>query len=103
MTRQKMFWIVAAVLLIFLYGCPKKKPATKPSDLNVETTTVATPTNPPATEVKPPANPPASSDLTENLLESADMQVVNDELRRRGFSADVYFDYDQSALSDDTR
>ena len=34
---------------------------------------------------------------------SSDLQVVNDELKRRGFSPDVYFDYDESNLSDDTR
>ncbi|HSG38768.1 MAG TPA: peptidoglycan-associated lipoprotein Pal, partial [Thermoanaerobaculia bacterium] len=32
-----------------------------------------------------------------------DLAAVNEELRRRGFSADVYFDYDESGLSDDTR
>ncbi len=31
------------------------------------------------------------------------MQVVNDELKRRGFSPDIYFDYDEATLSDDTR
>ena len=39
---------------------------------------------------------PAVDDQTEDLLLSADMQVVNDELRRRGFSPDIYFDYDES-------
>ena len=34
---------------------------------------------------------------------SSDLQVVNDELKRRGFSPDIYFDYDESTLSDDTR
>ena len=34
---------------------------------------------------------------------AADMQVVNSELQRRGFSPDVYFDYDESNLSDDTQ
>src|ERR1700730_6034716 len=104
MTRQRMLWIVAAILLIFLYGCPKKKPATKPSDLNVETTTVATPSNTPPTDVKPPAGPATQpADQTEDPLMSQDLAVVNDELRRRGFSPDVYFEYDQSSLSDETR
>jgi peptidoglycan-associated lipoprotein len=104
MTRQRMLWIVAAILLIFLYGCPRKKPATKPSDLNVETTTVATPSNTPPTDVKPPAGPATQpADQTEDPLMSQDLAVVNDELRRRGFSPDVYFEYDQSSLSDETR
>ena len=43
MNRKWMIWMVVAVLLTFLYGCPKKKPMTPPSDLNVETTTVPAP------------------------------------------------------------
>ena len=83
---------------------PKKKPATPPADLNVETTTVpAPPANPaPATDVQQPA-PPAVNDQKEDPLLSSDLQVVNDELKRRGFSPDVYFDYDEASLSDDTR
>jgi peptidoglycan-associated lipoprotein len=104
MNRKWMIWMVMAVLLTFLYGCPKKKPATPPSDLNVETTTVpATPTTPPpAQDVEQPAAP-SVADQTEDPLTSADMQVVNDELKRRGFSPDIYFDYDEATLSDDTR
>jgi len=90
--------------LIFLYGCPKKKPATKPSDLNVETTTVATPSNTPPTDVKPPAGPATQpADQTEDPLMSQDLAVVNDELRRRGFSPDVYFAFDDFSLNDDAR
>ena len=33
-------------------------------------------------------------------LQSTDLQVVNAEMQRRGFSPNVYFDYDSSALSD---
>ena len=35
-------------------------------------------------------------------LLSQDMQVINQEMQRRGFSPDVYFDYDSSALTSDT-
>src|SRR6185295_13831566 len=103
MNRKWMIWIAVPALLTFLYGCPKKKPATPPADLNVETTTVPppAPTSPPE-EVQQPAAPEVA-DTTENPLESADMAVVNDELRRRGFSPDIYFDYDESTLTDDTR
>jgi len=97
--------MVMAVLLTFLYGCPKKKPMTKPSDLNVETTSVPAPAPTPAPapqEVQPPAAPEVN-DQKEDLLMSSDLQVVNDELKRRGFSPDIYFDYDESNLSDDTR
>src|SRR5262245_13165552 len=103
MNRKWMIWIAVPVLLTSLYGCPKKKPATPPADLNVETTTVPTPapTAPPE-EVEQPAAPEVA-DQAEDPFLSSDMQVVNDEMVRRGFSADVYFDYDESTLTDDTR
>lgn len=104
MNRKWMIWTVIPVLLTFLYGCPKKKPATPPADLDVETTTVPAPpaTTAPAQEIEQPAAPQVN-DTTEDPLLSSDMAAVNAELQRRGFSADVYFDYDESTLSDDTR
>jgi len=104
MNRKWMIWTVVPVLLTFLYGCPKKKPATPPADLDVETTTVPAPppTTAPPEDIQQPAAPQVN-DTTEDPLLSSDMQTVNDELRRRGFSPDVYFDYDESTLSDDTR
>ena len=106
MSRKWMIWIVVPALLTFLYGCPKKKPAPPPADLNVETTTVPAP--PPATTTAPPQDvqqpaAPEVNDQKEDLLQSSDLQVVNSELQRRGFSPDIYFDYDESTLSDDTR
>lgn len=103
MNRKWMIWMVMATLLTFLYGCPKKKPATPPADLNVETTTVPAPPSTPAPQdVQQPAAPEVN-DPTEDRLLSSDMQIVNDELQRRGFSPDIYFDYDEATLSDDTR
>ncbi len=104
MNQKRMIWILVPALLTFLYGCPKKKPTTPPPDLNVETTTVPAPTPapPPPTDVAPPPAP-AVVDKVEDPLTSSDMQVVNEELRRRGFSPDIYFDYDESTLTDDTR
>ena len=102
MNRKLMTWIAVPVLLTFIYGCPKKKPVTAPSDLDVETTTVAPSTSSTPEDVEQPTTPTVN-DQTEDPLLSADMQVVNDELRRRGFSPDVYFDYDESTLSEDTR
>jgi peptidoglycan-associated lipoprotein len=105
MNRKWMIWTVVPVLLVFMYGCPKKKPATPPADLNVETTTVPAPPSTPTTpaqEMQQPAAPDVT-DQRENPLESGDIAAVNEELQRRGFSADVYFDYDESGLSDDTR
>ncbi len=102
MNRKWMVWMVAPVLLTLLYGCPKKKPVTPAQDLDVDTTTVA----PPATteEVTPDPTPTAPQDVVEtNPLDSPDLQVVNSELQRRGFSPDVYFNYDEDSLSDDAR
>jgi len=42
-------------------------------------------------------------DKTEDGLTSEDMQVVNDELHRRGFTADIMFQYDEASLSDQAR
>jgi peptidoglycan-associated lipoprotein len=69
----------------------------------VDTTTVKPTAPPPATDVQPPRESTTTTDRTEDPLLSQDLQVVNDELRRRGFSPDVYFEYDESQLSDDTR
>lgn len=101
MNRKWMIWMVVPVLVTFLTGCPKKKPATPPADLDVDTQPVTT-TPPPAEEVVETPPPPAE-DETEDPLLSSDLQVVNDELRRRGFSPDVYFEYDESTLSAETR
>jgi peptidoglycan-associated lipoprotein len=102
MNRKWMVWMVAPVLLTVLTGCPKKKPATPAQDLDVDTTTVAPP--PVTQEVAPDTTPVAPQDPVEvNPLDSADLQVVNEELQRRGFSPDVYFNYDEASLSDDTR
>jgi peptidoglycan-associated lipoprotein len=102
MNRKWMIWMAVPALLTFMYGCPKKKPATPPADLPVETTTVPTPPSAPAEDIEQPAAPQVD-DTREDPLLSSDMQVVNEELRRRGFSPDIYFDYDESTLTDDTR
>lgn len=102
MNRKWMIWMVVPVLVTFLTGCPKKKPATPPADLPVETEVVETPPPAPTAEVVE-TPPPVTEDETEDPLMSADMQIVNDELRRRGFSPDVYFEYDEISLSDETR
>lgn len=103
MLHKRLTWVMALALLTMLYasGCTHKKPATKPSDLNVETTTVPPPSST-TTDVQPPRDQ-TRQDQTEDPLLSQDMQIVNEELRRRGFSPDVYFAFDESALTDDSR
>ncbi|HEX9670785.1 MAG TPA: peptidoglycan-associated lipoprotein Pal [Thermoanaerobaculia bacterium] len=100
MNRKLLVWAVAPLLLLVLYGCPKKKPQTTDATLDVETETV--PPTDTTTEIEEPAAPVAD-DTEEDPLASSDLRTVNEELRRRGFSPDVFFDYDQSSLSDETR
>ncbi len=101
MNRKLMIWMVVPLLAMVLTGCPKKKPATAPADLDVDTQPV-TPTTPMQEEV---VDTPVTTteDETEDPFLSSDLQVVNDELRRRGFSPDVYFQYDEASLSEETR
>ncbi len=99
MNRKLLVWIVAPLLLVALYGCPKKKPQTPSETLDVQTETV---TPEPSTEVEAPATPTADDQVEDPLL-SSDLQIVNDELRRRGFAADIYFNYDEASLSDEAR
>jgi peptidoglycan-associated lipoprotein len=102
MNRKLMIWMVVPVLLTVLYGCPKKKPVTPPQDLDVETQPV-TPTTPSTQDVAEPIVGATVEDRVEDALMSADLQVVNDELRRRGFSPDIYFTLDEASLSDESR
>jgi peptidoglycan-associated lipoprotein len=101
MNRKLLVWTVAPLLLLVLYGCPKKKPQTTDATLDVETETVA-PTTDATTEIEEPA-PPVADETEEDPLASGDLRIVNEELRRRGFSADVYFNYDEATLSDEAR
>jgi len=103
MNPRWIVWAVMPVLLLVLYGCPKKKPATTPEDLNVETTTVTQPTTTTPTQEVTPTEAEVDNDPTEDRLMSDDMQEVNDELRRRGFSPDIYFLYDEDSLSEESR
>jgi peptidoglycan-associated lipoprotein len=102
MNRKWMVWMVAPVLLTVLYGCPKKKPATPAQDLDVDTTTVAPPATTEEVTQTAPLTPPQDPVETDPLA-SQDLQVVNQELQRRGFSPDIYFNYDEASLSDDAR
>ncbi|HSG39553.1 MAG TPA: hypothetical protein VLE27_07925, partial [Thermoanaerobaculia bacterium] len=74
MSRKLMVWIALPLLLTFLYGCPKKKPATTGSDLDVETTTVPAPApSAPATDVEQPAAPDVDDQPEIDPLASGDL------------------------------
>jgi peptidoglycan-associated lipoprotein len=97
MIRRFLPWVVTLCLVMLCYGCPRKKPTTAPAAAQARTA----PTPPAATEVRP-ARTPAAQPPADPML-SSDMQVVNGELHRRGFSPDVYFDFDKSELKSDAR
>ena len=103
MTRNRTSWVMVWVLLpalamVFL-GCPKKKPEPVVDEIPVETKTVAPP---PAEEVVAPP-PVTMDDEEEDPLDSEDLQLVNDEAARRGFSPNIHFEFDKSDLSEDAR
>jgi peptidoglycan-associated lipoprotein len=95
--RKPLLWVTLLLLVTVLYGCPRKKPTTTPAAAAAASTAPA----PPATEVRQ-AKAPAAMPPADPLL-SSDMAVVNAELLRRGFTPDVYFDFDQSALKEAAR
>jgi peptidoglycan-associated lipoprotein len=98
MSRKKLVWMLMPLLLATLYGCPKKPPQTAEQSVGPQTE----PTAPPPTAAASAAAAPAEDPVEDPLL-SSDLKVVNQELRRRGFSPDVYFAYDESTLSDRAR
>jgi len=97
MIRKSLPSVVTLCLVMLCYGCPQKKPTTVPAAAQARTA----PAPPAATEVRP-ARTPAAQPPADPML-SSDMQVVNGELHRRGFSPDVYFDFDKSELKSDAR
>jgi peptidoglycan-associated lipoprotein len=82
-------------------GCPKKKPAPPKDEIKMETTKVTPP--PPTQEI--PAKPAAPQQDQQEVdpLASGDLRLVNEEARRQGFSANIYFTFDKSDLSDEAR
>jgi peptidoglycan-associated lipoprotein len=59
--------------------------------------------NPTRTPPKMIETPEPSAAEDEAPLLSANLEVVTDVFARRGFSPDVYFEYDDSSLSDEVR
>jgi peptidoglycan-associated lipoprotein len=95
-------WIALAVMPLVMgavTACPKKPPATPPDDVDVVTTPVEP--EPVVEEVAPP-EPEPTEDMTEEQLPS-DLVELNRFLAERGLVADVYFDYDQASLSQQSR
>lgn len=96
MTRMRLLSIAILLLVVPMYGCPKKKPAMPDEGLEVETTPVE-----PTTEVEAPTPPPVADVEEEGIPE--DLAELNRIARERGWFDDVYFDYDQFDLRSEAR
>lgn len=98
MSRKRMVWVLLPALSLIVLGCPKKKPEPVQEEIAMETREV----QPPTEEMPPPT--PAPADQQEvDPLESTDLQIVNQEAARQGFSPNVYFDFDKSELKPEAR
>jgi peptidoglycan-associated lipoprotein len=97
MSRKSLLWVGMLLVLPVLVGCPKKAPTTPNQTLAVETTPVA-----PAKEIPPPPPPAPPADIEENTLPS-DLVDLNRAVVERGLIGDVFFAFDKSDLSDESR
>jgi peptidoglycan-associated lipoprotein len=95
MSRKTLVCILMLSIVPILYGCPKKKPVQPDEGLAVETTPVEAPR-----DVAPP--PPPEQDIQEETLPS-DLAELNRVLVERGLIGDVYFAFDQSDLTEESR
>ena len=93
MKRASISWIlVLGVSLVAPLGCKKKPPATAADRVPAS----APPSG--ATAVAPPAAPAARGDRTQDVL-SDDLATLNG----KGYLKDVFFDFDESSLREDSR
>lgn len=99
MSRTRIVWVLIPMLTLLFVGCPKKAPKEPPQEIQMDTQEV---TPPPTTEMTPPT-PPMEDSQEVDPLDSDDLRLVNEELQRQGFSPNVYFEFDQSDLSEETR
>jgi peptidoglycan-associated lipoprotein len=86
--------LVLAGTLSLAAGCKKKPPTTVPD----ERPPAESPEMTPETRVPPPTTPQTGRDV-----EGADLSGSLDEVNRRGYLTDAFFDYDQADLRDDAR
>lgn len=97
MNRKWVAFVLMPMLMLVLWGCPKKEPATPEPELEV----VSEPVEEEVTEVEPEIEEP-----TEDVVESdlpTDIMELNEVVRERGLIGDVYFAFDQSNLSEEAR
>ena len=90
---------LSAMLMVIATGCGKKAPATTPAPPPAPVA-AAPATPPPPPPPPPPAAAPKPAPLTEEQIFA---QKSLDQLNAERPLADVFFDYDQSAVRDDSR
>jgi peptidoglycan-associated lipoprotein len=95
MIRKWSSLCLLLLIALVLFGCPPKPTPTP----------VAPPPPAPEPTPPPPPPPPAPEPTPPPMdpLDSEDMAEVNAEAARRGFVADVFFDFDKSDLRPDAR
>lgn len=95
--RRKFTTLTAVALflagtLVLAGGCKKRPPTTVPDSQPTEAPDSA------ETRVPPPSTPQTDRDVG-----AVDLTGSLDEINRRGYLSDAFFDYDQSDLRDDAR
>jgi peptidoglycan-associated lipoprotein len=97
MTRKLTLSLLLAALALTVPACGSKKrvPPSPPSSSPLSSAG----TNGDVPRSVPPPAP--SSAPTEGDIWSADLETLNEYLKREGLLGDVYFEYDQSVLSGD--
>jgi peptidoglycan-associated lipoprotein len=96
---KRKFTTLTALALFFagtlglVTACKKRPPTTVPDERPPAETPEA-----PSTRVPPPAPPQTDRDVRAD-----DLSGTLDEVNRRGYLSDAYFDYDQADLRDDAR
>lgn len=98
-SRKWMVWmVVVPVMAITLLGCPKKKPATQPEEIQVDTDEMV---EMPEEEIAPEPTMTEDDEVAPGLPQ--DVEELNDYLRDRGLIGDVYFDFDEADLRAEAR
>ena len=91
--------IASLVVTATLVGCGPKKGPTTADEVQMETTPA-----PPTETVSAPVAPPVTEDVQEMpWWENKSIVELNEEAARRGFHADVYFEFDKSTLTAETQ
>jgi peptidoglycan-associated lipoprotein len=85
--------LLATVALVVSSGCKKKAPTTTQDARPPVTAKPST-----DTQVAPPPSSTTSRDVTSDVI-----KLPLEELNKKGYLTDAYFDYDQSDLREDAR